>query len=226
MPPAPLLFTGLLSAEKFLHQPAQAEAIAKQHSANSTDNGLQKLEGELEQGILGCCVNKGTTDCISRDHNESAEGDTAKPAQNGALLKQMPCAQTDDNGLQTVCDQRDKHRGGIKKKITEKGADTADKKGSKRVKEKRRRADYNIAQIEMAARHGNGKGACGRICGKQAGGDCNPACGEAFFRFLELIHKKTPCFLLWNCIYYSIDVDIEKVSKREKKIRPDEKGKV
>lgn len=76
----------------------------------------------------------------------------------------------DNSCLQSVGDQRDKHRGWVEKHIPQERADPAHRESAQRVQQDCGGTDHNIVQVETSARHRHPKRTEGDIhCHKDSG---------------------------------------------------------
>ena len=103
-------------------------------------------------------------------------------------------AEGNDSGLQSVGDQRDKHRCRVKEHIPQERAEPAHRKCANRVQQDGGGTDYDVIQIEVPTRHRHPKGAEGDIHRHKHSGHGQPAHRSASAQRFRFLHSKKPPF--------------------------------
>ena len=103
--------------ERPLENLQHLEAEAEDHRQYRPHHSLEDLEGQLEERILRCAVDKGPPQGIAHDHDHRADRYRYSRRKCSFFLPHAVGDQRDHDRLQAMGTQGHEHGGGIKEKV-------------------------------------------------------------------------------------------------------------
>ena len=123
-------FLSFLQLFKALDQPALK---AEEEGQDDAEQGLCRFIGNADDGRFAAAVDKRLSQSVS-DHHDERTDERGKESQRKTLplFSSLPVHQErDDECLQPMSGERDKHGGRVENHVAQEGADAADQHGRK-----------------------------------------------------------------------------------------------